>query len=135
MGFTTYGLYESKLTSVTGCDSVVFTELWVEPLQKQLIDLTEGWNTLSSYLIPSKKSFDDLLENLKMNNLLMEVQDENGKTYRESDDGWVNEIGEIRESEGNKIRVQLSCILEVKGQPVKLPLYIQLHQGLNRQFR
>jgi len=93
--------------------------------------LEEGWNIFSSSLIPSGLAMEDVLENLINNNLLIEVQDEDGKSYRESENGWINDIGEIQVSEGYKIWVRSSCVLEITGHPVHLPLNIELKKGWN----
>ncbi|WP_372948067.1 right-handed parallel beta-helix repeat-containing protein [Mariniphaga sp.] len=130
-GWSESGQYERTLTAVTGCDSIVTTSLFVHPHQIQSIVLEKDWNIFSSSLIPSGLALEDVLENLQINNLLIEIQDENGKTYRQSENGWINDIGEIQVTEGYKIRVHSSCVLEIKGHPVKLPLNIELKKGWN----
>ncbi len=130
-GWTTSGIYQINLFSVTGCDSTVTINLNVIQSYTQSINLEKGWNIFSSYLVPSPSNFEDVLENLQHQNQLIEVQDENGNTYQEENSGWLNNIGEMEESEGYQIRVQSSCVLEITGEPVILPMNILLNEGWN----
>ncbi|HSH18937.1 MAG TPA: hypothetical protein VLA03_00715, partial [Draconibacterium sp.] len=66
------------------------TALIVEPLKIQSIYLEEGWNLYSSYLIPYNSNMADILKNLQIQNQLIEVQDEDRKTFLESNTGWNN---------------------------------------------
>jgi hypothetical protein len=137
-GWTQSGQYERTLMSVTGCDSIVTTNLMVEqiptqsdPLQTQTIELEKGWNIFSSYVVPSDSSMDVIQTMLSSDKVLVEVEDELGNTYEKQANYWVNNIGEIRKTEGYKIRVKSSSVLKISGQPVKLPLNIELFQGWN----
>ncbi|MBN2772842.1 MAG: T9SS type A sorting domain-containing protein, partial [Prolixibacteraceae bacterium] len=130
-GWTETGQYEKILHSVNGCDSIVITNLTVNPLQKHFISLKDGWNIGSSYLLPVDQDVSTVFENLMMNNQLVEVQDENGISYLESDSGWINDIGQYKGSEGYKIKVNTSCVMEINGFPIPLPYSISLHKGWN----
>jgi hypothetical protein len=125
------GTYQQNLTSVNGCDSIIVTHLNILQPDTQNIELEKGWNIFSSYLVPTQLNFKDLLKNLQIQNQIIEVQDENGNTFKHEGSGWVNNIGEMKESEGYKIRVQSSCVLEINGQTVLLPVNIQLNEGWN----
>jgi parallel beta-helix repeat protein len=131
LGWIETGTYRQNLTSVNGCDSIIVTHLHIVQPESQNIELEKGWNIFSSYLIPSQLNFESILENLQVQNQIIEVQDENGNTYKNEGIGWINNIGEMKESEGYKIRVQSSCILEITGQTVLLPMNIQLNEGWN----
>ncbi len=97
----------------------------------QSIYLEKGWNIFSTYLIPSNLNMEHLLEDLQTQNQLIEVQDENGNTYQKSENGWENNIGEMKTTEGYKIRVANSCILRIQGDSVILPINIELKAGWN----
>jgi hypothetical protein len=131
LGWTEPGVYTQNLTSVYMCDSIVVTHLNIVQPESQYIELEKGWNMFSTYLIPSQSNFEDVLKNLQIQNQIIGVQDENGNTYKDEGSGWVNQIGEMEESEGYKIRVHSSCVLEITGQTVILPMNIQLHEGWN----
>jgi hypothetical protein len=99
-------------------------------IQTQSITLNKGWNIFSSYIVPTNPSMDKVLELLRMNGQLIEIEDEKGNTYKNEGDnlGWINNIGVIQESEGYKIRVNSDCTLEITGQPVSLPMDIELEK-------
>ncbi|SHJ13160.1 Por secretion system C-terminal sorting domain-containing protein [Tangfeifania diversioriginum] len=133
-GWTESGQYERTLTSVTGCDSIVTTYLKIKqalPTLTQSIQLDKGWNIFSSYLNPPNSNMEHLLESLQKQNQLIEVQDENGNTYQKNENGWENNIGEIKISEGYKIRVTNSSMLQIQGDSILLPLNIELKTGWN----
>ncbi|SHF44052.1 Por secretion system C-terminal sorting domain-containing protein [Mariniphaga anaerophila] len=132
-GWTEAGVYERTLVSATGCDSVVVTNLSVEQGEVQTIVLEEGWNIISSYLIPSDDNVESVMEPLRNNGSLVVVEDEGSNTYEQLDPatGWVNNIGDIKKTEGYKIRVNSSTSFEIKGKKVQLPLTIELERGWN----
>ncbi len=137
-GWSQAGQYERTLTTVTGCDSVVTTNLTIEQvlvpnesLKTQIIELEEGWNIVSSYLIPKDSTIEDVVKQIQTKNILIEVQDEDGNTYKKSVYGWKDSIGIMQETEGYKIRVDTSCILQINGYSLKLPMNIELHTGWN----
>ena len=133
-GWTQPGQYDRTLTSVTGCDSMVTTNLFLEKRQEivtQTIALKTGWNIYSSYLVPADTSMDAIQGMLSPNNLLVEVVDEVNRSYKMVGDQWINAIGNIRKTEGYRIRLRDSALLTVRGFPVKLPLDIELYAGWN----
>ena len=133
LGWTEEGIYQRVLVSSTGCDSIVVTNLTVEKKLTQFIDLEKGWNIFSSLLIPTNKDMSSVMETLRIEGKLIKVQDELDNTYEElyPQTGWINSIGNLMESEGYKIRAESSCILEIKGLQIELPLSNELKQGMN----
>src|SRR5690606_3684062 len=127
------GVYERNLVASTGCDSVVVTNLSVEQLAVHTINLEAGWNIISSYLIPDNQDMVAVVESLIADGNLVKIQDESNNTLEQKNKntGWVNSIGDFRETEGYKIQVNTSCALEVKGEKVNLPLHVSLTSGWN----
>lgn len=99
----------------------------------QSIDLKKGWNIFSSYLVPLNPDMYAVQKLLRENGQLIKVQDKGGNTYEEwgTKEGWINNIGELQEQEGYRIKVKSDCVLEITGQPVYLPLNIEVRNGWN----
>jgi parallel beta-helix repeat protein len=142
-GWTATGEYQRVLTSVSGCDSIVTTHLTVEPipepneeLQTQTIHLEKGWNIFSTYLDPTNAGMESVMEELVNGGDLVIVEDEVLNTYEQvslksTGSSWINNIGNVQNTEGYKIQVQSSCVLEITGTPVSLPITIELKRGEN----
>ena len=131
LGWTESGQYKRTLTSVSGCDSIITTNLTVKQLKNQSIELEEGRNIFSTYLIPIDSNLNLIFESLQTNNQLSEVQDENGNIYSEGVDGWSNNIEPLQKTKGYKIKVNSSCVLQIEGYSILLPLDIELKEGWN----
>jgi hypothetical protein len=130
-GWTTDGTYQRNLISINGCDSIINTYLKVIHSFSQSINLEKGWNIFSAYLIPAQVNLRNVLEPLEQDNLLITVLDENDKTYQKEGILWVNNIGDLRETEGYKIRVNRESVIKITGLPVQLPMHINLDEGWN----
>lgn len=131
LGWTIDGTYYRKLVSINGCDSIITTILSVVDFFTHTINLEKGWNIFSTYLFPSNSNFRNILENLENQNKLISVQDEKDNLYLNENNKWINGIGEIKETEGYKIRLNSVGELKITGQPVNLPLSIPLTAGWN----
>jgi hypothetical protein len=129
--WTANGTYQRNLTSVNGCDSIVITNLNVIQSFSQSIILDKGWNIFSAYVIPQQVNLRNVLETLEKADLLITVLDENDKTYQKDGSLWVNNIGNLNESEGYKIRVNKESVIQITGLPVQLPMQINLEEGWN----
>ncbi len=142
-GWTATGEYQRVFTSVNGCDSIVTTHLTVEPipepdeeLQTQTIQLEKGWNVFSTWLNPTHATMDSVMKSLADGGELVIVEDEVPNTFEKmslktTEEVWVNNIGNVQKTEGYKIQVQSSCVLEITGTPVSLPVTIELKRGEN----
>ena len=97
------------------------------------IALEKGWNIFSANVLPEVMRMDAVQDKIQSMGYLVKVQDESGNTYerQNANDGWINNIGEIQQTEGYKIRVKSDCVLDITGQPVALPLNIFLRKGSN----
>eukprot|EP00831_Metopus_contortus_P054780 TRINITY_DN46177_c0_g1_i1.p1 TRINITY_DN46177_c0_g1~~TRINITY_DN46177_c0_g1_i1.p1 ORF type:complete len:182 (+),score=26.62 TRINITY_DN46177_c0_g1_i1:64-609(+) len=62
---------------------------------------------------------------------LFKVQNEEGKTYEKIRSTWINNIGDIKQTEGYRIRVKSACSIEITGSQVSLPMSINLKAGSN----
>jgi hypothetical protein len=76
---------------------------------------------------------DAVMETLRTSGKLLQVEDELGNTYFEqSNTGiWINNIGNLNKTEGYKISVSSDCNLDITGQPITLPLSIDIKKGTN----
>ncbi len=134
LGWTEPGEYTRNLISISGCDSIVITNLTVvSNLSTQTIDLSEGWNIFSSHLKPKNLDLASVVELLRESGQLIMVEDESGNTYSTElkSTEWINNIGEMQETEGYKIQVSSDCNFEIEGTQVELPLDIPLKEGWN----
>lgn len=66
-----------------------------------------------------------------VSDVLVKVQDEEGKAVEQLSIGWINEIGEMSVTEGYKLRVTEGTSLNITGTPVPLPFSIPLETGWN----
>ena len=132
-GLTETGTYGMNFESVTGCDSIVTTNLVVEERITQHIELEEGWNIFSSYLVPAEKDIGYLMSALRSQNSLIMVRDESDNTYEEGKSSglWTNSIGDFQNTEGYKILVNSTSTLEITGTGIELPLEVELKRGAN----
>jgi len=81
----------------------------------------------------------DVFASLINDGSLVYVEDENTNRFYQSKDGdilingvaWVNEIGDISNSEGYKVKVNQDTSLYSFGFPIQLPLNVELHKGFN----
>jgi parallel beta-helix repeat protein len=127
------GTYQMTWSSYQGCDSIVVTNLIVEGKKTQYIELEKGWNIFSSYIIPNNMNMEVVMNELRLSNNLVMVQDESENTYEEwnSTDSWINNIGDVKKTDGYKILVNSSSVLEISGREIELPLEIDLKKGVN----
>ena len=131
-GLTTAGTYERTLSSQWGCDSIVTTSLVVLPLPvTQIISLQKGWNIFSARVLPEDTDLKSVVKDLCSNGYLLEVEDENGNSLKEENGEWINNIGNLQNTEGYKIKVSVDCELEITGQETELPLSVSLNTGAN----
>ncbi len=131
-GRTTAGTYERTLSSRWGCDSIVTTTILVLPLPvTQTISLQKGWNIFSARVLPEDTDLKSVVQDLCFNGYLLEVEDENGNSLKEVNGEWINNIGNLQNTEGYKIKVSTDCELEITGQETELPLSVSLNTGAN----
>lgn len=100
-------------------------------LVTQKITLSEGWNILSFAAKPNDLSMRSIVDPLISEDILVKVQDEEGKAVERLSAGWINEIGQMSLTEGYKIRVTENTALAASGQLGSLPSDIPLEAGWN----
>lgn len=140
-GWKLAGTYTRKLSSVAGCDSIVTTTLQVvlnstkqaDIESTQSIKLVKGYNLISTYVVAPNPDASDVTKSLSNQNLLVKLQDEAGNSLENwgSYGGWINQLGDLENTEGYKIQVTDDCTLQVTGRQVSLPLDISLKKGWN----
>lgn len=100
----------------------------------QEISLTQGWNVISSYLVPDASNMLDIFSELTGSTpKLVKVMDESGKSVENlhSFGGWKNSIGNWLDTEGYKVYVNTASSLSISGVPVIIPKSIPVYQGWN----
>jgi parallel beta-helix repeat protein len=120
------GKFESKGTSV-----VEIGYVYEEPIVTQTIQLEQGWNIFSAAVVPDDPNIEVIHSVLVDNKDLFKVQNEEGKTYEKVRTAWINNIGDMKQTEGYRIRVKSACSIEITGSQVSLPMSINLKAGSN----
>nr|WP_321356797.1 LamG-like jellyroll fold domain-containing protein [uncultured Draconibacterium sp.] len=120
------GKFESKGTSV-----VEIGYIYEEPIVTQTIQLEQGWNIFSTAVVPDDPNMEVIHSVLVDNKDLFKVQNEEGKTYEKIRSAWINNIGDIKQTEGYRIRVKSACNIDITGTQVSLPMNINLKAGSN----
>lgn len=126
--------WETSGTFIANATSVVELAVIEELVEtNQIINLKKGWNIFSGYVNPHNPEMDVIQQQLIDNGSLVKVQDEAGNTFEKWNTkvGWINNIGDLYQSEGYKIRVKSDCELELTGYQVVLPYDILLSSGYN----
>lgn len=111
-------------------DSHSDAEIYIHPTL--VIPLYEGWNLISSWVIPPDMALEAVFEDLREDGYLIKVQDEYGNFYlKPTSSEWINEIGPYKMEEGYYVQVNQDCELVIEGQCVLLPMTVELHAGWN----
>lgn len=111
-------------------DQVSGADVYIRPTL--VIPLYEGWNLISSWVIPQDMTLNAIFQDLKNDGYLTKVQDEDGFTYVEGLGGtWINEIGDYEMTEGYYVQVNTDCDLIINGTCIILPMTVQLYEGWN----
>ena len=99
----------------------------------QTIELVQGWNVISSYLVPENGNMSDIFNNHIQTASLVKVMDETGKSVENlgSFGGWKNSIGNWLDTEGYKVYVNTATTLFISGNPVIIPKSIPVYEGWN----
>jgi len=131
-------LYRSDISSwltsghfSPGATSVVEIVSYTE--YSQTIQLTKGTNLLSTYIIPASIDLQNVMKPLIDKGVLVSVANELNKTlaYSTTTKTWVNNIGNLGQTEGYSVNVNADCSLLIAGKMVMLPLSIPLIKGWN----
>jgi hypothetical protein len=110
-----------------------FAELTETSTVIQEIILISGWNIISANVVPSNLNLKDLFQKLIDAGKLKKVMDETGKSLENFGilGGWKNNIGDLLQTKGYKVNVNSPCTLSLEGEPVSLPISINLMKGWN----
>ncbi len=95
----------------------------------QLFSLATGWNMLSFNVQPGQTDLMEILQPLIDDGKLIKVIDGNGDIIQEMPWGWVNNIGDMTIGEGYLLKLSDDGELMLQGDPVALPMAIELPQG------
>nr|MBC8175715.1 T9SS type A sorting domain-containing protein [Candidatus Neomarinimicrobiota bacterium] len=97
----------------------------------QDISLSTGWNIFSTYIIPDDMDMLSVVQPLIDAGNLDKVLDESGNAVLYFFGNWVNNIGDLANTEGYYIKVSDDVDLTLEGTPVVLPFDIDLTAGWN----
>ncbi|WP_319502690.1 LamG-like jellyroll fold domain-containing protein [uncultured Draconibacterium sp.] len=120
------GKFEPRGTSV-----VEIGYIYEEPVVTQTIQLEQGWNIFSAAVVPDEPNMEVIQNDLVVDKNLFKVQNEEGKTYEKIRSTWINNIGDLKQTEGYRIRVKSACNIEITGTQASLPMNIKLKAGSN----
>ncbi len=97
------------------------------------ISLLNGWNIFSLYVTPENTDMLQVLKPLIDAGSLIKVQDELGRAvdFNPSTLSYINNIGNLYNTEGYKIKVNSATSLSITGIQVSLPVDIDLLSGWN----
>ncbi len=118
--FTEFTINETNIVQLNALSSIIQTN-----------DLIGGWNLVSWNVSLENMNIQDILQQLIDDNKLVKVIDQNGSILQHMPWGWINNIGNMSNSEGYQIKVSSNCQLSSEGLPVELPLTIPLISGFN----
>ncbi len=128
----TFSLVVSDGTLTSTADEVVVT-VKGGTTATQTITLSAGWNIISANVKPSGTDMKGIFQSLIDAGKLKKVMDENGKTLENFGvfGGWKNNIGNLDNTKGYKVKVTAATALILEGTPVALPYGIPLNTGWN----
>ncbi len=98
---------------------------------QQNINLISGWNMISWNIAPYDYNLETLLTDLINNDQLIKIQDEAGQIMQHMPWGWINNIGDMANTEGYFLKVNDNCTLSTNGSILALPYDIPLISGWN----
>jgi hypothetical protein len=97
------------------------------------IRFIKGWSLFSVKNTPADSDLKAVFQPLISDGSLVKIQDETGNALEDLGffGGWQNNIGNIRLTEGYKIKVTRDCRLILSGAPATYPFKIPLKAGWN----
>ena len=103
-----------------------FVDLSVLTQFIQKIQLNKGWNIFSGYVLGEDPDMLSVLDSMVQAGALERAIDENGSAVENlgSLGGWVNNIGDMQQTEGYKIKVKEDVIFNLWGHRVDVPVLI-----------
>lgn len=97
----------------------------------QEINLNTGWNILSFNVEPDNKNLLNIVQPLIDAEKLHKIIDEGGNILQHMPWGWVNNIGNMSNTEGYYAKVSSGVTLSIHGTAVQCPFDIDLFIGWN----
>ncbi len=98
----------------------------------QLHNLSSGWNLISWNVVPGDVDIQNILQSIIDEGKLMKVIDENGDILQHMPWGWVNNIGDMANTEGYQVKTSGECTFSTDGSAVALPIDIPMMNGWNQ---
>ena len=123
-----------RITAENVQNSPQWVTVTQSPPQAQEIGLNKGWNIVSFNIHPSTTDLLEIFQPLIDRGELLKVQGEQGAAIEYLDTpihSWINGIGSWDAEEGYYVKVQDSTGIQVKGDPVQLPVSVSLQPGGN----
>ncbi len=119
------------MESMSAPDETIVTVLNVSNEITHVTPLTDGWNIFSTYLIADNMDMLSIVQPLIDAGYLDKVLDEAGNAVLYFFGNWVNNIGDLANTEGYYIKVNDDVNLSIEGTAVELPYEIYLTEGWN----
>ena len=118
--FSNFVQGETAIVQLNGASSI-----------NQQHNLVSGWNLLSWNVCPANMNIQDVLQPIINEGKLVKVIDENGNILQHMPWGWVNNIGDMANTEGYQVKTNSECTLSTDGPAVALPIDIAMLSGWN----
>ena len=125
-------VFTLTVTDTYGAESLdTVTISVVQTATTQVISLGAGWNIFSSYILPENGDMLSIIQPLIDADVLEAVIDEAGNRVFFFFGAWINQIGNMANTEGYYINVSADIDLEITGSSVVTPFDIPLSSGWN----
>ncbi len=82
---------------------------------QQTLSLNQGWNIMSSYIVPQDTDMLSVVQPLISNGTLSKVISESGDTIINAFGNWINTIGNYDPEEGYKVKLSTGSQLTISG--------------------
>lgn len=130
------GSHSVKITTsdsdISPASTTVYGIFIVEEDQiKQTINLNYGWNLFSFNVIPENMDLLNIVQPLINEEKLIKIIDEKGNIIENMPWGWVNNIGNMANTEGYYIKISSNGSLDLSGEIVDCPYTTDMITGWN----
>jgi len=109
------------------------TQSGVSPSNEHNVSILNGWNIISSYIVPDDLNALNYFLPLISNGALIKVQNQSGNALEYLDflGQWVNYIGDVNPQQGYRLRSNADTVFNNMGSTIGLPQSIPLSTGWN----
>lgn len=119
MSYTYEGPEDAAGKPIFEMQANAFVNFDIIPFERQVIDLREGWNIISFRVIPTEYEMIDIFDDLIQANVLTKVMDQAGDALVKLTQAWTDNIGEMKTTQGYRVRVTEDTQLVLIGIPIQ----------------